>query len=252
MAPPVYWGTAVLNKSSSWQAAARSARLKPPATRMRRCVIVRAPLERVAKRHPEEVRMEVVQPVVHAGRGRLVEQGLPRTAPPVVLPYELVGEVGGESAAQFDRRSRRELVAVALGQERGHRFGWSRPPVVQIPTPERPLGVLHPLGGEAEATRAVIALEQLSAEGAGGILGKDDVELVERVPPRVLVVPEQRPAGRNLVGHTERHLRRVLDRGRHRLSPEDAGRRVEQVETNPAAGCCRCCQERVDGTAGRN
>src|SRR5439155_12676475 len=123
---------------------------------------------------------------------------LARPAAPVVLPDELVGEVGGESAAQFDLRSRRELVAVALGQERCHRFGWSRSPVVQIPTPERPLGVLHPLGGEAEATRAVVALEQLSVEGAGGVLGKDDVELIERVPPRVLVVPEQRPAARDL------------------------------------------------------
>src|SRR2546425_11976907 len=84
---------------SSGKAAARSARLKPPATRIRRCVIVRAPLERVAERHPEQVRMEVVQPVVQPGRGQLVEQGLPRTAPPVVLPDELVCEVGGESAA---------------------------------------------------------------------------------------------------------------------------------------------------------
>src|SRR6058998_4193241 len=109
MAPPVYWGTAVLNKSSSWQAAARSARLKPPATRMRRYVIVRAPLERVAKRHPEQVRVEVVQAVVHPGR-RGTNEWLARPAPPVVLPDELVGEVGGESAAQFDRRSRRELV----------------------------------------------------------------------------------------------------------------------------------------------
>src|SRR5881296_4727289 len=152
MAPPVYWGTAVLNKSSSWQAAARSATLMPAARITRRCVIVGPPLERVAKRHPEEVRMEVVQPVVQPGRGRLVEQGLPRTAPPVVLPDELVGEVGGESAAQFDRRSRRELVAVALGQERGHRFGWSRPPVVQIPTQERPLAAFLQLGGEPKPT----------------------------------------------------------------------------------------------------
>src|SRR5438046_5580969 len=251
MAPPAYWGGAVVKSSSSWQAAARSARLKPPATRIRRCVIVRAPLERVAERHPEQVRMEVVQAVVHPGR-RGTNEWLARPAAPVVLPDELVGEGGGESAAQFDRRSRRELVAVALGQERCHRFGWSRSPVVQIPTPERPLGVLHPLGGEAEATRAVVALEQLSAEGAGGVLGTDDVELIERVPPRVLVVPERRPASRDLVGHSERHLRRVLDRGRDRLRPEHAGRRVEQVETDPAAGCRRCCQERVDGTAGRN
>src|SRR5438105_15479435 len=101
---------------------------------MRRCVIVRAPLERVAKRHPEQVRVEVVQAVVHPGR-RGTNEWLARPAAPVVLPDELVGEVGGESAAQFDRRSRRELVAVALGQERCHRFGWSRSP--ETVTPDR-------------------------------------------------------------------------------------------------------------------
>src|SRR5438128_10014569 len=66
--PPAYAGGSGVKSSSSWQAAARSARLKPPATRMRRCVIVRAPPARVAKRHPEQVRVAVVPAIVHPGR----------------------------------------------------------------------------------------------------------------------------------------------------------------------------------------
>src|SRR2546425_13252775 len=83
---------------SSWQAAARSARLKLPATRIRRCVIVRAPLERVAERHPEEGREEGVNAVVHAGRRRLIEQWLPRAAAAGVLGSgERRGGEGGRS-----------------------------------------------------------------------------------------------------------------------------------------------------------
>src|SRR2546426_402972 len=96
IAPPAYAGGCGVNSSSSWQAAARSARLKLPATRIRRCVIVRAPLERVAERHPEEVRVEVVNAVVHAGRRRARDR-LARTAASIVLPDVLVRDVCREA-----------------------------------------------------------------------------------------------------------------------------------------------------------
>src|SRR2546426_7474235 len=92
----------------------------------RRCVIVGPPLERVAERHPEEVRMESVEAVVQPGRRHLVEDRLTSPAAPVALADELIRDVRRQRLRELYRCARGELVALALGQERRHRLGRSR------------------------------------------------------------------------------------------------------------------------------
>src|SRR5919197_635058 len=146
MAPPAYGGTSGLFNSSLLHAAIASAR--PTAANKTRGFVIGAPLERIAERHPEEVRVEVVQAMVQQRGRRLVEQRLARAAAPGVLLDILIGQVPGEAGPELYRRAQGELVAGALGEQRRHGLGWRGSFVVQVAAPERPLGIPHPLGAE--------------------------------------------------------------------------------------------------------
>src|SRR5213593_4941408 len=74
---------------------------QPTAVRHRR-----APLERVAERHPEEVRMESVEAVVQPGRRHLVEDRLTSPAAPVTLADELIRKVRRQRLPELHRRAR--------------------------------------------------------------------------------------------------------------------------------------------------
>src|SRR6266516_8105017 len=160
MAPPWYCGTGGVIRSSLLQPTA--ARTSPAASDMRRIVIVGLPLERVAERHAEQVRVEVVQAVVQPRRGHLVEDRLASPTAPIVLPDVLIREIGAERRGELHRRADRELVALPLRQLRRHRLGRSCTAVVQIAAAERPFRVPRPLRADPEPARVVVILEQLA------------------------------------------------------------------------------------------
>src|SRR5256886_10873721 len=98
-----------------------------------------APLDRVAEREPEQLRVKVVHAGVQPGGRYLIEDRLARAAAAIVLLDVLQRHVGREVRRERHREPARELVAVALGQERRHRLGRRGPLVVQIATAQRPL-----------------------------------------------------------------------------------------------------------------
>src|SRR2546429_9353481 len=84
---------------------------------------------------------------------------------------------------------------------------------MQVPAPQGPLRALGPLRAEPEPAGILVVLEQLATQETRGVLGERNVELVELAPPGELVISEQRPAVRQLVGHPQAELRGILDRG---------------------------------------
>src|SRR5437588_1483245 len=141
MAPPLYSGGVDVSRPSLLQPTA--ARTSPAASDMRRIVIVGLPLKRVAQRHPEQVRVEVVETVVQGGR-RGAEQWLSRAAAPVVLSDVLIREIGAQVVGQLDRGARRKLITLCLRQERRDGLGGGGAIVMQIAAAVRPLRVFGP------------------------------------------------------------------------------------------------------------